>query len=151
MCVVGRMKHGSILIVLAACARVSGLSIRREQRVTDNILVQEIGVGRWNDFISSIFSTLEGNDPMVRLLASNQFLYRGDTSFVLAEIVQDSLLRLLNGGHQYSIVVAEAADQCPILTKRHLERYEKRKLQWLYLLLQWLYLLRPFLFKAWLV
>jgi hypothetical protein len=123
---------------LAACARVSGMSICREQRVTDNILVQEIGVGRWNDFILHFLDNnppiVEGNDPMVRLLASNQFLYRGDTLFVLAEIVHDSMLRLLNGCHEYSIAVAEATDQYPILTKQHLDRYEKRELHWLYLL-----------------
>lgn len=75
---------------LAACARAAFLSIRREQEATDNIIVQQLGVERWNDTVSSIFLTIvpiieppavpfQDENYFVRLLESNQFLYRGDT------------------------------------------------------------------------
>lgn len=54
----------------------------------------------------------------------DRFHFRGDTLFVLAELVVENMCLLFKSAHEYSIVVAEAANMYPVLTRRDLERCE---------------------------
>lgn len=124
---------------MAACARVACRSIRREQYshcwsavgvrhvgVTENnILVDELGVNELINLITSTIATLGRAvlDP-AHLDDHDHFFLRGDTLFLLTELLQENMLVAFRKGHEFSMAVAEVTEQYPILTKQDLERYE---------------------------
>lgn len=77
-----------------ACVHAALISIREEQKQTDNIFVSELGVQGWSSLVNTVvsrFVLVEGMD-----LQHEIFHLRGDTLFVLAELVQANIIWFLD-------------------------------------------------------
>jgi len=88
-----------------------------------NVLLEELGAEGWKLLITTTLASLAPNVSPSFSLNHDSFQFRGDTLFVLAELVQDYMIRALHEAHNVSIDVAEATGQYPALTKRLLERH----------------------------
>jgi hypothetical protein len=109
---------------MKACMQSAYRSVRKEQKGIQvvnggvvNILVEELGVTLWNDLVSTI-SRLVADDPIADANHKN-FHFRGDTLYVLAELVQDIIIIFF--GRANSCLCSHRQYGFPVLARQYLE------------------------------
>jgi len=97
------------------------LSVLEEQQNVTNILVEELGVDRWRVFVTNAILPLGHND---------HFFFRGDTLFVLSELVQDIMLPYLRQTNTSSCRVACFAQEMAIVRREDLTFGDELGTEW---------------------
>ncbi len=101
---------------LKACMKSAFFSVRREQNRTGNVLLEELGAEGWINLVKSAVSRLL---PLIERggldWSHDTFEFRGDTLYVLAELVQANLISHFEQANVMSCKAANRFNAYPVL------------------------------------